>query len=199
MIPFTMTRARAVLAGGAALGLGAVGTLAYWSDSEFSTGLFHAVPNFEVQGSTSGSGPFETHSAVSSSAPLSFSLPTGELALNQPIEATYWLRMAHGTTGSVSVKAPTVERADLSDRIEISVDQRECGVGGGAQLQSGRLGALTDVADAFTLPAGVDGAAGAAVPVCITATLADVSGLEPGHAFSTGKVDWTFTVTESEA
>ena len=51
--PFRHRRTRALLAGGLVLGLGAAGTLAAWSDSEFSYGVFNAG-QFNIQGSADG-------------------------------------------------------------------------------------------------------------------------------------------------
>lgn len=189
-------RTRAVFAGMAVIGLGAMGTLALWADSEFVLAPFGAV-GFQVESAITESGPYESHDSGESAALLQFDFPAGELVEGEPVTAEFWLRMASGSVGSVSVLAPTVENDDLNGLIDVTVAQGSCN-SAGRVLQQGLLEELVAASGAFQLPAGVAGNPGPAQGICFTATLNDISELPVGE-HSTGRVGWEFRVTEGVA
>lgn len=189
-------RRRAVLAGAAVLGLGAVTTLAFWTDSEFLTARFGAS-GFQVQSATASEGPYSSHDSAGDAAELQFDFPTGELQVGQSTSAEFWLRMTSESAGAVHVLAPTVEREDLDGLVGVRVSQGSCEAPDEV-LQEGLLEELEDAPAAFLIPAATELNPGLAQPVCITATLNDISGLPAGE-HSTGRVAWEFLVTEAEA
>lgn len=191
-------RVRAVLAVAAVLGLGTVATLALWTDSEFAVAPFGAT-GFQAESATAAAGPYESHDSAGEAAALEFDLPASELEPGQSTASEFWLRMASGSAGSagsVNVQAPTVERDDLTGRIDVTVAQGACATPGEV-LQAGLLEELADAPDAFVLPAGSGDQPGEARPVCITATVNEISDLPAGE-YSTGRVGWEFVVTEQE-
>lgn len=189
-------RIRAVLAGVAVIGLGAVGTLALWADSEFVIAPFGAV-GFQVESATAESGPYESHEAAANEATLGFNFPAGGIVEGEPVSAEFWLRMVSESTGSVNVSAPTVENEDLNGLIDVTVAEGSCD-SAGQVLQEGILDELAVFPEAFQLPAGAEGEPGPAQAVCITVTLNDISELPVGE-HSTGRVGWEFHVTEETA
>lgn len=189
----SLRRYRATLAGLAVLGLGAAGTLALWSDSEFAFAPFSAL-GFAVESATAATGPFNNHSSTDDAAVLDFPFPQEGLRVGEPVETEFWLRMASGGDGTVQVLSPEVEQSDLAGLIDVAVTQAACG-SPGPVLQQGTLDTLGDATETFTLPGETDGEPGQPQPVCITATLDDVTGLRAGD-HSTGQVVWEFLVTE---
>lgn len=189
-------RNRAVLAGMAVIGLGAVGTLALWADSEFVIAPFGAV-GFQVESATAESGPYESHDTADSEATLEFNFPAGGLVEGEPVSAEFWLRMVSESTGSVTVSAPTVENDDLNGLIDVTVAEGSCD-SAGQVLQEGNLEELAAAPEVIQLPAGAAGGPGPAQAVCVTATLNDISELPVGE-HSTGRVGWEFHVAEEAA
>lgn len=96
-------RVRAILAGGAVLGVGAAITLASWNDSEFAKQTFTAG-TFVFQGSTDGT-VFTDHATAGTAAVL-----TAPLTGLTPNDVTYRLYSlkATGAAATVTPVAPTV-------------------------------------------------------------------------------------------
>lgn len=192
-------RIRALLAGAAVLGLGSLGTLALWTDTEFFNAAFNALARFRVEAATSSAGPWAPHGSVGDAATLTFELSGQGLVENEPVSAEFWLRMNTEAAASVQILAPTVEDGELNDYITVSIDSGTCSAPV-AELQEGLLGELihAEPVAAFDLPGGQNDQPGTAQPVCITATLGDTSDLPAGE-YSTSHVFWEFLVTEKEA
>lgn len=184
---------RVLPAAAAVLGLGAVGTLALWSDSEIMSGQFRSVA-FIVESAPAPDAGFAAHESPAEALPLNFDLPADGLNGETPVDAEIWFRMASATTGSLRVLAPTVENSELAGYIDILVSEGACGTSGKV-LQQGRLDTLIDAPEPLTLPAGTAAAPGAAQGICIESRLGDTTSLPAGH-HSTGRVEWEFLVTE---
>lgn len=189
-------RLRAILASAAVLGLGAVATLALWSDSEFIFGDFTST-GFTVESAPSSTATFEEHDSRDGAVMLNFDLPFGGLVPGEPVETELWFRMATATSGEVQVLAPVVERADLNGHVDISVSTGACSVGGQV-VQSGLLGELAPATETLKLPPGDGAGPGITQALCIEATLRDISALPAGN-YSTGALEWSFAVTERAA
>lgn len=71
----TSRKVRAIAAGGAVLGLGAVVTLAAWSDSEFAEGIF-GTGTFGIEASTAD-GEYGEHATEGEALQLAFPLDEG--------------------------------------------------------------------------------------------------------------------------
>lgn len=186
-------RLRALAAGAAVVGLGAAGTLAAWSDTEFVGALVSARGDFVVESSTAPTGPFESHRTATAALPLD--LAGDSLRPGDSAQAEIWIRMRSDSTGGLSVKAPITADYELHDYLIVEVADAACGAGG-ELLQSGALGSLAAAPDALTLPAGTDGKPGEAQALCVTVTVAEtVTQLGPG-TYSTGSLVWEFPVVE---
>lgn len=85
------TKARALLAGGLVLGVGAAVTLAAWNDSEFATGTFEAG-TFGIEGAADG-GTFAEHTAAESAANLTFEVNATTLTPNDVVYAGYAVKL----------------------------------------------------------------------------------------------------------
>ncbi|MFD5868261.1 SipW-dependent-type signal peptide-containing protein [Corynebacterium sp. NPDC060344] len=84
---------RAFAAGGAVLGLGAIMTLAAWSDSEFATGTF-GTQNFGIEASkTSATEEFADHATAGDALVLTADLAeAGTMEPGDTITIDYWIR-----------------------------------------------------------------------------------------------------------
>ena len=101
-------KAKAILAGGLVLGVGAVVTLASWTDQEWANASF-ASGDFVLESSTDGA-DFTSHASVDESAQLQFDMPTAtNLSPGQKLVAPFALRLDTETTydANVTVEAPT--------------------------------------------------------------------------------------------
>lgn len=187
---------RAVLASAVVLGLGAVTTLALWSDSDTIFGTFTST-GFAVESATAPNGEFREQDGsggTGEAVVLNFGIPFGGLTPGEPVETELWFRMATATSGEVRVLAPTVEQADLNEYLDIEVATGACSLHGQV-LQSGALGQLTPSVQTLKLPPGDESGPGAVQALCIEATLRDTTDLGVGN-YSTGAVEWNFHVTE---
>lgn len=182
-------RGRAIAAAGTVIGIGAVATLAAWSDAEFARASLSSG-SFAVEAS-------QTQDFQAPSEALNFIFDTnGQIKPDTTVQTTHWLRVAKGSTASVTIQAPIAVNSDVAKLFDVTVTAGQCGTTG-ETLQSGTLTELQAVADAITLPAATDNAPGEPQALCFSATLpsAAVAELAPGD-YSTGKVTWPITVTE---
>ncbi|UOQ56643.1 SipW-dependent-type signal peptide-containing protein [Leucobacter allii] len=103
------TKARAMLAGGLVLGVGAAITLAAWTDQEWATGVFSSG-SFGIQGSANG-GAFTDHPDEASAATLSFAVGADELAPDDAVYASFGVQLIAGSTneGDVTVTTDTAD------------------------------------------------------------------------------------------
>jgi len=106
-------RVRAILAGGAVLGVGAVVTMAAWSDSEFVSGAF-ASGTFNLVGDATGEG-FSDHADSSSAAELAFSITAEKLTPGDLVTAPFAVALDEGTTYNADVILSSVGVSDLND------------------------------------------------------------------------------------
>lgn len=90
------TKARAVLAGGLVLGVGAAITLAAWTDNEWARGLFGSG-TFGIEGSTDGSA-FVDHPTSGNPAQLNFAVGADNLAPNSEVYAGFAVRLEADST-----------------------------------------------------------------------------------------------------
>lgn len=189
-------KARAILAGGLVLGVGAAVTLAAWNDSEFATGDF-AAGSFNLEGSTTGADSgFADHAAADGAAALEFTLPLADnLSPDDVVHAPFWVRLDDSTTTPATLTAAGVD-ANGANAVNLSytvsaLDATEtCGDDAGTLVASGT--SLSDFTAgtgvALAIGAGVD--AGEAVQLCFEVTAG--ADLEQGAAAS---ATWQFTAT----
>ena len=85
-------RRRALLAGGFVVGLGAVATMAAYSDNEFASGKFSAG-KFGIQGSEGTSYNWADHATSDAAAPLSFSTGIATLQPGSSVYSPFSLRV----------------------------------------------------------------------------------------------------------
>ncbi|GAA1315479.1 hypothetical protein GCM10020360_17940 [Nonlabens tegetincola] len=85
------TKARAILAGGLVLGVGAAITLAAWTDTEWARGIFSSG-NFGIEGSTDGS-TFDDHPTSAAPATLSFEVGANKLSPESAVYAGFAVRL----------------------------------------------------------------------------------------------------------
>lgn len=107
-------KARALLAGGLVLGLGAAITLAAWNDSEFATGTFSSG-HFDMLGSVDGI-TFADHPSGAPGA-LAFSLGFDNLAPDEVTSAPFVVHLDADTTtdAEVSVNSAAVSGTAAGD------------------------------------------------------------------------------------
>lgn len=98
-------KAKAILAGGLVLGIGAAVTLAAWNDSEFVIGEF-GTGKFGITGSADGSN-FGNHNS-SAPAALSFTTTVSNMSPEEVVAAPYAVRVEKGSSYAASVTVGTV-------------------------------------------------------------------------------------------
>lgn len=95
------TKARALLAGGLVLGVGAAITLAAWTDNEWARGLFGSG-TFGIEGSTDGSA-FSEHPTSGAPAQLNFAVGADNLAPDSEVYAGFAVRLEADSTYAATV------------------------------------------------------------------------------------------------
>ncbi|MBB1025591.1 MULTISPECIES: SipW-dependent-type signal peptide-containing protein [unclassified Dietzia] len=119
-------RVRALLAGGLVLGLGAAGTLAAWTDSEFARGVFTSG-QFNIQGNESTSTPpangtWTDHYTAAGAAQLQFSTGFNSLSPGSTVYAPFSLRIdptraSYGATVHIRSTASTGDTTNLMPKL----------------------------------------------------------------------------------
>lgn len=99
------TRARALLAGGLVLGVGAAVTLAAWTDTEWVRGVFGSG-TFGIEGSPSGTN-FSDHPVTGAPAALTFQMNANALAPGDSVYAGYAVQLIAGATNQANVTLAT--------------------------------------------------------------------------------------------
>ncbi len=94
------TKARAILAGGLVLGVGAAVTLAAWTDDEFANGIFSAG-TFVFQGSADGSDFSDNITAPGQS--ISFEVNPGTLSPGASVSGAYTVIVDESSTNAATV------------------------------------------------------------------------------------------------
>ena len=207
-------RRRALLAGGLVVGLGAVATMAAYSDNEFASGKFSAG-KFGIQGSESTSTTYNwaDHASADAAAPLSFSTGFNLLQPGTTVYAPFTLRVdpnrntydARVVLANSTATAPDSGAQALLSRLTYSAnlvsDPTQCNASGMASpaygLPSG-VGFLpvksnfntSPNSSAFTLPK-----SSATNTVCLAVTMADQGNSETLPDFGTSPVTatWQFS------
>jgi len=186
-------RVRAVAIGGVVLGLGAMATLAAWTDQEWATSPFSSG-HFNLEGSTDGN-DFTDNASLDDAAGLTFSTGADNLAPGQSVASAFDIRLGEGTTTGATIATKASGDGDnLTYGIQKLAAGAECTasatgttvVPAGATLDSAAR------ATSFTLAQPAGDEAGEAAHLCITVTAG--SELEQGK---TGTGVWTFTATSN--
>lgn len=174
------TKARAVLAGGLVLGVGAAITLAAWTDTEWATGTF-AAGNFGIEGSTNGT-TFTENPTSGPAASLSFQVNADKLSPGDSVYAGFAVQLIESSDYAASVDLAQNPTPSLpvgvtaSHKLTTSATCNEAAFDGSVNSST-----------SFTLSA-----VEAPQYICFEVT-AD-SDLEQG---SSGSVSWTFTATST--
>lgn len=95
------TKAKAILAGGLVLGVGAAITLAAWTDQEWASGLF-STGVFGIEGSTDGT-DFASHTSKDDAAGLTFSTGVTDLTPDDVVYAPFAVRLDQDATRQADV------------------------------------------------------------------------------------------------
>lgn len=113
-------RVRALLAGGAVMGLGASATLAAWNDAEHGSASFTAG-TFGIVGSTEGEG-FADHATSDESAVLDFQAAPTAMTPGTTTYALFSVRTSEASVaGSVQLSADTGNDAGLGQYLTYGV------------------------------------------------------------------------------
>lgn len=114
---------RAVLAGGLVLGVGAAMTLAAWNDSEFVQGNFGAG-TFNLEGSTDITDPeaWGDHADTGSAAVVFDTSAHGNLAPEDVVYESFWVRLAEGTTSPATLSFVGVTPGTEGNEANLSYD-----------------------------------------------------------------------------
>lgn len=99
------TRARALLAGGLVLGVGAAITLAAWTDQEWATGLFGSG-SFGIEGSANG-GAFAEHPTEGAAATIDFTVAADTLAPGDVVYGSFGVQLIAAATNEAEVTVST--------------------------------------------------------------------------------------------
>jgi predicted ribosomally synthesized peptide with SipW-like signal peptide len=172
-------KAKAILAGGLVLGIGAAVTLAAWNDSEFIIGNFNGG-HFKIEGSLDGT-TFSEHdsAATDTAATLSFTPAVGEMSPGDTAAAPYVVRLDSRSdyNANVAVISSVPTSADASDFTYeiITVDSAEdCTVDASAVetiVGSRAIGSATGTADGtFSLNKPINGQETESVSLCLRVT-----------------------------
>ena len=118
------TRARALLAGGLVLGIGATLTLAAWTDTEHATGTFATSTFGIVRTATNAASPtdFADHAAAPG-ATLTLGLAAGAMSPGTTVYARFAVKTTAATnvTGKVSLSAAANAAAGLGPSLQYGV------------------------------------------------------------------------------
>lgn len=176
------TKARAILAGGLVLGVGAAVTLAAWTDDEWAKGVF-GTGTFGIEGAADG-GTFGEHPDAASAAGIDFTLAADTLSPGDSVYGGFAVRLVDGSDYAAEVAVST----DASDAV--------------AGTTSSYVYTTSATCDATAYAAGADAnatsfdltATGAPVYLCFRVT-AD-STIQQGQS---GQIVWHFAAASTDA
>lgn len=188
-------RARALAIGGIVLGLGAVATLASWTDQEWAGSPFSSG-HFNLEGSTNGTA-YDDHATSDAAATVSFSEDFDNLSPNQAVTGAFHVRLAQGTTTAATVATTAKSDGDvagLTYGIRQIEDSATCTVGtaGTEVVPADTAIGSASGASTFTLDQPGADQPGAATQLCITVTAGTT--LQQNQV---GSGTWTFTATSN--
>lgn len=158
----TSKKAKAILAGGLVLGVGAAVTLASWTDEEWANASFSSG-EFVLQSSTDGE-TFESHNIdqveEGKSSQLEFDLPTDNLGPGEKLAAPFALRLAEETTHDAVVKmvGPGSDEMGLKYGVEYVSSFDKC--------TTAKPDTIKGIGIGFDLKAGEDTSAGESQILC---------------------------------
>lgn len=175
------TKARAILAGGLVLGVGAAITLAAWNDGEFAKGLFQSG-KFGIEGSVDGTN-FAEHPDVASAATLNFSVAANRLAPGDTVYAGFAVRLTADSTNQAAVAMTQ----DASSAIPGTTATHK--ITPSATCNQAAFDASTDSGTSFNLTA-----INSPVFVCFKVTADNT--LQQGQS---GSIIWDFAATSTGA
>lgn len=193
-------KSRALLAGGAVLGLGAVATLAAWSDDVWVVSSFSTKP-FSIEASVDSDGTTWTEYPNSPGGDLTFSINPSAMTPGESVFAPLGLRLGYGQeAASISVEsAPdgtglSGNSANFFNKLSLTLHQgvspTDCNTGdtstGTVINEFNQVGLSTLGQDIVTLPADRS-----AVRLCFEVELAVNAGLSEQGGKS-GQMVWTF-------
>ncbi|SKC70465.1 SipW-dependent-type signal peptide-containing protein [Plantibacter cousiniae (nom. nud.)] len=185
-------RAKAILAGGLVLGVGAAITLAAWNDSEFATGIF-AGGAFSIEGSTNGT-TFSEHPTAAAAAPLTFAVEADNLAPEEPVYAGFAVQLTSASTYAATVDIEASSTAPIASSLTYSVVTTAtfgcdaASFAAGDALVTDAATTSSTAADIFTL-----GAVTAPVYLCFEVTPA----ASLPQASPSGAVVWEFSAVST--
>lgn len=178
------TKARAVLAGGLVLGVGAAITLAAWTDQEWVRGVFGSG-TFGIEGAANGA-PFGEHPTEAGAADLAFALGTGESGALSPGDEVY---------GGFAVRL--IAESDYAADVQVTQDASNAIPGTTASY----VYTTSATCDAAAYAAGTDENVGAFAltavqdPVYLCFRVSAGSNLQPGQS---GEIVWQFEATSTD-
>lgn len=197
-------QARALLAGGLVLGVGATATLAAWNDSEYA-GAEVTASTFDVEGSVNG-GEFSDHASAETAAELQFDPALPQISPGESGFLQFSVRTTSDSTaaGTVGMQTPTVDAAgaeELAAGLRYAVRVMPAGSACAAPLfesaaapvvvpNGTELGAAVDP-NANDLQAG----AGNAVDYCVRISLLDST--DNGAQGESVSITWQFLAESS--
>lgn len=182
----TSKKAKALLAGGLVLGVGAVVTLASWTDQEWASASFSSG-EFVLESSTNGT-DFTSHESVDESAQLQFDVPTAtNLSPGQKLATPFALRLNEDTTRDavVTTSEPTGNDIGLKYDVELVNSVEACNT---------TPAATNERADEFHLSAGGGTSPGTAQILCF-----HVEALPELEQAQSTNPTWTFHATLDES
>lgn len=151
------TRTRAVLSLGMVLGLGAVGTMAAWSDSATATtGMFSTAA---IQMKIDGQRPTASFTQLTESSMMRGQSTAGELSVENTGTIDFQWAVSASSTGSTA----------LLDKLKVSL--HETAANDGSTCGGPIIGQQHVLSSNPNLASGRDLTAGTSVPVCIQVTV----------------------------
>jgi predicted ribosomally synthesized peptide with SipW-like signal peptide len=172
------TKAKAILAGGLVLGVGAAITLAAWTDTEWATGNF-STGQFGIEGSLDASTWASNPTSPGATLMFSAATPT-DLTPGDVVYEGYAIRLEQNSTKAASVAITQSNASAIAGTTAVihSATSTDCDAeefDDGAAIASFNLNAKADVQY-----------------VCIQVTAGSQATLSKG---ATGSFSWTFTAT----
>ncbi|WP_228498535.1 SipW-dependent-type signal peptide-containing protein [Plantibacter sp. VKM Ac-2876] len=185
-------RAKAILAGGLVLGVGAAITLAAWNDSEFATGIF-AGGAFSIEGSTDGT-TFSEHPTEAAAAPLTFAVEADNLAPEEPVYAGFAVQLTAASTYAATVDIEASSTAPIASSLTYSVVTTTTFGCDAASFAAGDA-LVTDAATTSSTAADIFTLGAATTPVYLCFEVTPAASLP--QASPSGSVVWEFSAVST--
>lgn len=177
-------------AGGLVLGIGAVVTMAAWTDTEVATGDF-AAGTFGIEGSADGT-EFSSHTGDDSMLTLEFDAQALNLSPGDSTSEVYAVRLMPGSTYAASITSAVSASGTAADNLSYTIETVGDIDGGGTASTVVDSEAVTD-----TDPdAGIFSLTSLDQPVFLKVTVTADDALDQGE---TANVVWTLTGTSGDA